>query len=38
MLMESTLYILSGSYINAYGQQIRNVADGTLSSDAVTLN
>ena len=34
----STLYILSGSYINAYGQQIRNVADGTLSSDAVTLN
>ena len=32
----NALYIISSDYINAYGQQLRNLADGTLSSDAAT--
>jgi len=30
------MYFVSGDYINAYGQQIKNLAEPTLSGDAAT--
>ena len=34
-VLSNTLYIVSGDYIETYGQQIKNVAPGTELSDAV---
>lgn len=35
--LSNTLYVVSGDYINAYDQQIKNVAPGNELSDAVNL-
>lgn len=37
-LVSNEIYIVSSDYINAYGQQIKNVAAPTLSGDAATKN
>lgn len=37
-IISNELYIVSGEYINAYGAQIRNVAEPELSNDAATRN
>lgn len=37
-IMSNALYLISGTYINAYGRQIKYVAEPSLSDDAVTKN
>ena len=37
-VLSNELYIVSGDYVNAYGQKIRNVAEPELSDDAATKN
>ena len=36
-VLSNTLYIISGDYVEAYGQQMKNLAPGTELSDAVNL-
>ena len=35
--LSNTLYVVESDYIDAYGQQMKNVADPTDAQDAVTL-
>lgn len=37
-ILSNELYIVSSDYINAYGEQVKNVAEPTVSSDAATKN
>ena len=37
-LLSNELYVVSSDYVNAYGEQVRNVAEPTLSNDAATKN
>lgn len=36
-ILSNEMYVVSNDYINAYGEQIKNLAEGTDLSDAVTL-
>ena len=37
-MLSNELYVVSSDYINAYGEQVKNVAEPTLSNDAATKN
>jgi hypothetical protein len=36
-ILSNTLYIVSSDALNMYGEQIKNLADGKISSDAANL-